>query len=412
VEDGLLLAKDGHIHWFGDYRDGRDRIPAGCPLTEHGQGLIVPGFIDAHIHFPQMEIIGSHGKQLLEWLEHYAFPAEEKYGDPGYAAAMADFFLDQLVQNGTTTAMVFCTVHPQSAEALFAAAKKRSMRIIGGKVLMDRNCPPNLRDSAERGYTESKELIERWHGQDRLLYGVTPRFAPTSTPAQLEAAGALRREYPDIYMQTHLAENNNEISWVHELFPERDTYLDVYHHYGLTGPGSVFAHCLHLEEKERNMLKETDSAIAFCPTSNLFLGSGLFDPATARDRAIKTGLATDVGGGTSMGMLQTMREAYKVTQLQGQECSPADLLHLATLGSAEALGLDHLLGSFAVGKESDFIVLDPQATELLALRTRGAQAVEEILFALMILGDDRAVSHTYVNGQPAYNPAGLAHSFR
>jgi guanine deaminase len=286
------------------------------------------------------------------------------------------------------------------------------MRIIGGKVLMDRNCPPNLRDSAERGYTESKELIDRWHGQGRLLYGVTPRFAPTSTPAQLEAVGALRREYPDIYMQTHLAENNNEIGWVHELFPERDTYLDVYHHYGLTGPGSVFAHCLHLEEKEWNMLKETGSAIAFCPTSNLFLGSGLFDLATTRQREIKTGLATDVGGGTSMGMLQTMREAYKVTQTQGQECSPADLLHLATLGSAEALGLDHLLGSFAVGKEADFIVLDPQATELLALRTRGAQAVEEILFALMILGDDRAVSHTYVNGQLAYKPAGLDHIFR
>jgi guanine deaminase len=402
IEDGLLLAGEGCIQWFGHYSDGQKRIPEGCRVAEHVQSIIVPGFIDCHIHFPQMEIIGSYGEQLLEWLEKYAFPAEIQYNDPKYAAAMAGLFLDQLLQNGTTTAMVFCTVHPQSAEALFAAAEQRNMRIIGGKVLMDRNCPQELRDTPESGYTDSKALIQRWHGKNRLRYALTPRFAPTSTPEQLQRAGALLAEYPDLYMQTHLAENRDEIHWVRELFPEQKNYLQVYDHFGLTGKQCIFAHCLHLEEEEWTMLRETGSGIAFCPTSNLFLGSGLFDRAAARNRGIKVGLATDVGGGTWMGMLQTMGEAYKVSQLQGQECTPADLLYLATLGAAETLGLAHRLGGFTRGREADFIVLDPCATELLALRTGKAKTVEEILFSLMILGDDRAISHTYVNGMPAY----------
>lgn len=402
VEDGLLIARAGMIDWFGDFQAGRERIPPGCSLVEHDAGLIVPGFIDCHIHFPQMEIIGSHGEQLLEWLEKYAFPAEEQYGDREYAERMAEMFLDQLLHNGTTTALVFATVHPQSAEALFAAAEKRGMRLICGKVLMDRNCPAALQDTAEQGYVESRELVKRWHGRGRLGYALTPRFAPTSTPMQLELAGTLFREFPGLLMQTHLAENRGEIDWVRQLFPGQESYLGVYHQFGLTGPGAVFAHCLHLADAEWALLAETGSAIAFCPTSNMFLGSGLFDLATARQRGIKVGLATDVGGGTSMSMLQTQREAYQVCQLRGQACSPADLLHLVTLGAAKALGLDGRIGSFDRGKEADFIVLDPAATELLALRTSRASSVAQMLFAIMILGDDRAVSHTYVDGKLAY----------
>ena len=399
LADGLLILEQGRITWFGDYDEGRGRVPAGCPVETFPGRLIVPGFVDCHIHFPQMEIIGSHGARLLDWLTRYAFPAEEQYGDGRYAAAMAELFLDQLLENGTTTAMVFATVHGRSAEALFLAAEQRNMRIICGKVLMDRNCPPSLRDTAASGYEESKQLIERFHGRGRLGYAVTPRFAPTSSPAQLELAGALRREFPDLAMQTHLAETLDEIAWVRKLFPEREHYLDVYHQMGLTGERALFAHCLHLEEAEWDLLAATGSAIGFCPTSNLFLGSGLFDRARAGEKGIKVGLATDVGGGTSMNMLQTLREAYQVCRLQGQACSPADLLYLATRGGAEALGLADRIGSFAPGREGDFIVLDPRATDLLALRADRAGSVEELLFALMILGDDRAVSHTYVAGK-------------
>jgi guanine deaminase len=402
LADGLLILEQGRITWFGDYDEGRSRIPAGCPVETFPGRLIVPGLIDCHVHFPQMEIIGSYGEQLLEWLEKYAFPAEEQYGDQDYAGRMAGLFLDQLLANGTTTAMVFCTVHPQSAEALFAAAEKRGMRLVCGKVLMDRNCPQSLQDTAEQGYEESRELIGRWHGRARLGYAVTPRFAPTSTPAQLELAGTLLGEFPGLFMQTHLSENLAEIAWVRELFPGQDSYLEVYHQAGLTGPGAVFAHCLHLEDGEWELLAETGSAIGFCPTSNLFLGSGLFDLATAREKGINVGLATDVGGGTSLSMLQTLREAYQVCQLQGQACTPADLLHLATLGAARALGLADRIGSFASGKEADFVVLDPRATDLLALRADRAESVAELLFSLMILGDERAVSHTYVAGKPAY----------
>lgn len=399
-EDGLLLARDGRIHWFGKYREGRHLIPPGCPVTRHA--LVLPGFVDCHVHFPQMEIIGSHGEQLLAWLQRYTFPAEAKYGDRGYCDEMAGLFLDQLLAGGTTTAMVFCTAHPQSVEALFAAARARSMRITCGKVLMDRNCPEPLRDTPAQGYAESRALIEKYHARDRLLYALTPRFAPTSSPEQLALAGRLRREFPDVAVQTHLAENRDEIAWVRQLFPEAGHYLDVYDQNGLTGPGAVFAHCLHLEDAEWELLAKTASSIAFCPTSNLFLGSGLFDLDRAWKSGIKVGLATDVGGGTSLSMLQTMQAAYQVGQLQGKNLSPADLLHLATLGAAEALGLDGLLGDFTPGKEADFIALDPEATELLALRTRRAETVDELLFALMILGDDRAVSHTYVAGRCAH----------
>lgn len=402
LEDGLLLVTNGHIEWFGNWQEGKKKLPQNCAVHDHRGKLIVPGFIDTHIHYPQAEIIGAHGEQLLEWLNNYAFPAEKKYGVASYAKEMADFFMDQLLRNGTTTALVFCTVHPESVDALFEAAGKINMRIIAGKVLMDRNAPKELLDTPETGYRESKKLIEKWHKKGRLLYAITPRFAPTSTPEQLEIAGKLKKEYPDTYLQTHLSENREEIKWVKKLFPERDNYLDVYHHYGLTGSRSVFAHCLHLEYREWQCLQDTDSAIAFCPTSNLFLGSGLFNLYRARENKVKVGMGTDVGGGTSFNMLQTLNEAYKVMQLQKQKFSAYEAFYLATLGGAKALSLDHLIGSFDIGKEADFVVLDPQATALQAERTKESRNLEDLLFSLIILGDDRSIAQTYVDGRPVY----------
>ncbi len=399
VEDGLLLLKEGHIVWFGDWSEGRDQLLEDAHIHEYPDQLIVPGFIDCHIHFPQAEIIAAYGEQLLEWLNNYAFPAEKQYGDIAYSREMAEFFVAELLRNGTTTAAVFCTVHHQSAEALFAAAQRRNMRIIAGKVLMDRNAPPDLLDTPEIAYDDSRMLIEKYHNQGRLLYAVTPRFAPTSTPDQLAVAGQLMREYPDLYMQTHLSENKEEIQWVQELFPDRKSYLDVYEYFGLTGPRSIFGHCIHLEDGEWKGLYDTDSVIAFCPTSNLFLGSGLFDLERARKENVRVGVATDVGGGTSFSILTSLSEAYKIMQLQKQKFSAIEALYMATLGGAEALSLDHLLGNFEVGKEADFVVLDPAATVLQAKRSEKSETIVDLLFALMIMGDDRTVSHTYVDGR-------------
>jgi guanine deaminase len=397
--DSLMLVEDGCIQWIGSWKEGRNRIPASCTLHDHRDKLVVPGFVDCHIHFPQTGIIGSYGAKLLDWLNTYAFPAEEQYSNRAHGQQMAEFFIDELLKNGTTTAMVFCTVHKQSVEAVFEAATSYNMRLIAGKVLMDRNAPAALCDTPETGYAQSRELIEQYHKQGRLLYAVTPRFAPTSTGEQLRLAGALKQEFPDVYVQTHLSENRDEIQWVAELFPERKNYLDVYNQYGLTGNRCMFAHAIHLEDGEWQCLAATNSSIAFCPTSNLFLGSGLFDLRRAEDKNIRVGMATDVGGGTSFNMLQTLAEAYKIGQLRGNTTSPAEALYLATLGGAKALDLDHLLGNFTVGKEADFIILDPQATSLLAMRTEKTRHIEELLFALITLGDDRTISHTYVSGR-------------
>jgi len=399
LEDGLLLLSNGRIEWFGNWQEGNKKIPENCPIHNYPDKLIVPGFIDTHIHFPQSEIMGAYGEQLLEWLENYAFPTEKQYKDEAYAAKMADFFIDQLLRNGTTTALVFCTVHPESVEALFGAAEKNNMRIIAGKVLMDQNAPDYLLDTPETGYSESKKLIEKWHKRGRLLYAITPRFAPTSTVKQLELAGKLKKEFPDTYVQTHLSENPDEIKWVKKLFPEQENYLDVYHHHGLTGSRSIFAHCIHLKEKEWDCLHTTDCAIAFCPTSNLFLGSGLFNLNKAWDKRIKVGMATDIGGGTSFNMLQTLSEAYKVIQLQKQKLSAYEAFYLATLGGAKALSLDHVIGNFTVGKEADFVVLDPMATVLQAKRSEKSKKIADLLFSLIILGDDRTIFHTYVDGR-------------
>ena len=402
VEDGLVIIHEGKIQWFGPWQEGQSRLPTNAELQHYPDQLIVPGFIDTHIHFPQTEMIGAYGEQLLEWLNTYTFPTEIQFQDASYSEKIAEFFVQELLKNGTTTALVFCTVHPESVDALFNAATTRNMRLIAGKVLMDRHAPEALTDTAETAYIDSKALIEKWHGQGRNLYAITPRFAPTSTPEQLQKAGQLKAEYPDVYVHTHLSENKNEIAWVKELFPEREGYLDVYHHYGLTGSKSVFAHCVHLEDKEWDCMHQTDSAIAFCPTSNLFLGSGLFPLKKTWDKGVKVGLGTDIGAGTSFNQLQTLNEAYKVQQLQGEKLSAFEALYHATLGGAKALSLDDRLGNFNIGKEADFVVLDLNATALQQLRQSRAKNIEDAFFALTMLGDDRNIAATYVYGAAVY----------
>ncbi|MDY6483140.1 guanine deaminase [Acinetobacter faecalis] len=402
IEDGLLISHEGKISWFGTWEEGQSQLNADMNVQHYSDQLIVPGFIDTHIHFPQTEMIGAYGEQLLEWLNTYTFPTEIQFEDKAYADKIAQFFVNELLKNGTTTALVFCTVHPQSVDALFEVAEQHQMRLIAGKVMMDRHAPEALCDTAESAYTDSKALIEKWHGKGRNLYAITPRFAPTSTPEQLSAAGKLKAEFPDVYVHTHLSENKNEIAWVKDLFPEQKGYLDVYHHYGLTGSRSVFAHCVHLEDEEWDCMHQTDSAIAFCPTSNLFLGSGLFPLKKTWEKQVKVGLGTDVGAGTSFNQLQTLNEAYKVQQLQGDKLSAFEALYHATIGGAKALDLDEKLGNFNIGKEADFVVLDLKPTAIQALRQERAKGIDDSLFALMTMGDDRNIHSTYVFGQLAY----------
>jgi len=349
-------------------------------------------------------MIASYGEQLLDWLNRYAFPAEMAFRDPAHAEAMARVFCDELLRNGTTTALVFCAVYPQSVDALFAEAERRGMRMIAGKVLMDRNAPDALRDTAQQGYDDSKALIARWHGRGRSLYAITPRFAGTSTAAQLDAAGTLWREHPGVLMQTHIAENRREVEWTAELFPERKNYLDVYDHHGLIGKRAVLAHGVHLSEDEICRCHESRSAIAHCPTSNLFLGSGLFQVSRFKDakRPVEVGLGTDIGGGTSFSLLATMGAAYEIAQLNGHALGAVQAFYLATLGGARALALEDRVGSIAPGLEADLVVLDPKATPLLALRSERAESIDDVLFALMMLGDDRAVAATYVAGKPVH----------
>ncbi|WP_338560706.1 guanine deaminase [Acinetobacter sp. KS-LM10] len=402
VEDGLLITQNGKIQWFGFWQDGQKQLSANIQVQHYPDQLIVPGFIDTHIHFPQTEMVGAYGEQLLEWLNTYTFPTELQFADKAYADQIAHFFVNELLKNGTTTALVFCTVHPESVDALFEAAERHQMRLIAGKVMMDRHAPEGLCDTAETAYTDSKALIEKWHGKGRNLYAITPRFAPTSTPEQLEKAGQLKAEYPDVYVHTHSSENKNEIEWVKALFPEQKGYLDVYHHFGLTGSKSVFAHCVHLEDSEWDCMHQTDSAIAFCPTSNLFLGSGLFPLKKTWDKQVKVGLGTDIGAGTSFNQLQTLNEAYKVQQLQGDKLSAFESLYHATIGGAKALQLEDKLGNFNVGKEADFVVINLNATSLQTLRQQRAKNIEDALFALFTMGDDRNIQATYIFGQKAY----------
>lgn len=403
IEDGVLITENGKIRWFGAWNEAQEHLPTNVDIQHYPEQLIIPGMIDTHIHFPQTEMVGAYGEQLLSWLNTYTFPTEIQFKDQAYAQEIAAFFVNELLKNGTTTALVFCTVHPESVDALFEAAQQHQMRLIAGKVMMDRHAPEALCDTAESAYDDSKALIQKWHGQGRALYAITPRFAPTSTPEQLEKAGQLKAEFPDVYVHTHLSENKDEIAWVKDLFPAQNGYLDVYHHYGLTGQRSVFAHCVHLEDAEWQCMHDTDSAIAFCPTSNLFLGSGLFPLKKTWDQQVKVGLGTDVGAGTSFSLLQTVNEAYKVQQLQGDKLSAFESLYHATLGGAKALDLDDKLGNFNVGKEADFVVLNLQATALQQLRQSRSKSIEDSLFALFTMGDDRNIEATYIYGQKAYS---------
>jgi len=399
IEDGLLILNQGRVVALGAYSDWISCLPDGSQLYDYSGKLVMPGFIDTHTHYPQTEMIASYGAQLLEWLEKYTFPTEAKFSDADHASAIAEFFCDELLRNGTTTAGVFATIHPESVDAIFSAGQKRDMRLISGKVMMDRNAPASICDTAESSYTQSVELIKRWHQKGRALYGVTPRFAPTSTPEQLEFAGQLLKEFPGLYLQSHVAENHDEVAWVKKLFPARRSYLDVYEHYGLLGERAVYAHCLHLDQTDRERMAESGTAMAFCPTSNLFLGSGLFDLNEADKYEIRVGIATDVGGGTSFSMLQTLNEAYKVSQMAGQSLSPMKAFYLATLGGAKSLYLDHIIGNFEIGKEADFVVLDLQATPIMQRRIQQSDTIVDSLFALMMLGDDRSVHATHVMGK-------------
>jgi len=401
-DDGLLVVEGGRVKAVGNATLLLSGLPEKAQLIDCFGSLILPGFVDTHIHYPQTDVIASYGSQLLDWLERYTYPAEAGFADAARAREIAEFFLDELLRNGTTTALVFATVHAQSVDVFLQSALERNLRMIAGKVLMDRNCPEQLRDTPEQGYRESAALIEKWMGQGRLGYAITPRFAVTSSEAQLELAGKLAREHPQAHIQSHMAESREELARVRELFPSSRNYVDVYDRFGLLRERAVYAHCIHLDANERSRMAQTGAAAAACPTSNLFLGSGLFDFAAAREAGMRVGMGTDVGGGTSFNMLRTLSEAYKVAQLTGQRLSPWRAFYLATLGGARALGLDDRIGNFEPGKEADFAVLRLDSTPLMTRRIRACSTPAEKLFALMMLGDDRAVAATYVMGQPAH----------
>lgn len=397
--DGLLVVAAGRVAALGPATELLPALPRDIEIIAHGDNILLPGFVDVHIHYPQTDVIASGGRQLLDWLHDYTFPTEAAFANGAHARHVAEFFLDELLRNGTTTAMVFCTVHRGSVEAFFQAAAARNLRMVAGKALMDRNCPQALRDTAASGERDSRELIERWHDQGRLKYAITPRFAVTSSEAQLQSAGRLADEFPGSLIQSHLAENHAEVAWVKELFPQARSYLDVYDRCGLLRERAVYAHCLHVDATDRARMAQSGAAAAFCPSSNLQLGSGLFDLAAADAAGMRFAMGTDVGAGSSFSMLRTLAAAYQVAQLTQQSLPALRAFYLATLGGARTLGLEGEVGSLVVGSEADFIILDLQPTPLIARRTTQARTLAEKLLILMTLGDERVVSRTYVMGQ-------------
>ncbi|ROP64855.1 guanine deaminase [Curtobacterium sp. ZW137] len=409
--DGIVVVEDGVITAVGPYAELRSTLPADLAVDHYPGAIISAGFVDTHVHYVQTGIIAAFGAQLIDWLNEYTFVEEQRFADRAHADRVARVFFDQLLANGTTTALTFCAVYPASVDAFFAEAQRRNMLMIGGKVLMDRNAPAGLLDTAERGYDESKALIERWHEVGRSRYAITPRFAPTSSEAQLEAAATLHREHPTTLVQTHVSENTGEIAWVRSLFPDRAGYLDVYDNAGLLGPGTVLAHGVHLTAAERIRCSETGTAVSHCPTSNLFLGSGLFHIHQAKSgrHPLTVGLGTDIGAGTSFSLLSTMNEAYKVAQMTQYPLDAIKMFYLATLGGAEALGLADRIGSIEVGKDADLVVLDAAATDLLRFRQETVDSLEEQLFVLSVMADDRTVAATYVAGALAHVRDGERH---
>lgn len=398
IEDALLFVENGRIIMAGTFQDLEKNLRPGIHVTDYSGRIIMPGFVDCHIHYAQTGMIASYGKQLMDWLHRYTYPEELKFVDKSLCLQVSSFFFDELLRNGTTTALVLPTVHEQSVHALFEEAYKKEIRIVSGKIMMDRNAPEGLLDTAEQSYTESKGIIEKWHGKGRTTCAVIPRFALTSSDQQLHAAAALLKETPGLLFHTHLSESREEVRSVAHLFPWSKSYLDVYDHFELVGDVSSFAHGIHLNKKNLGRLRETGSSIIHCPTSNLFLGSGIFDMGMMLGHHVKTGLGTDVGAGTSFSMFKTMAEAYKLSQLNGDPVSPAHLFYMATSGGAAILGLEDKIGSLEKGKEADFIVINPSAIHLLNNRIQQAESLDDILFALMILGDDRIIEHCYING--------------
>lgn len=405
TEQGAVLVADGHIVWTGQAGDEPAELSAGAERHDYGDHLIMPGFVDGHVHYPQIGVIASFGAQLLDWLEKYTFPEEARFSDLEYAARTAKLFLDLLLANGTTTAAVYCTVHPESADAFFAESSMRNLRMIAGKILMDRNAPESVRDTAQSGYDETKSLIEKWHGQGRNLYGVTPRFAPTSTPAQLEACGTLMSEFPDVYLQSHVSENTDEVKWVAELFPEARSYLDVYGRFGMLGSRGLYGHAIHMDGADLALAAETGSRLVHCPTSNLFIGSGLFRMQETRAAGVDVMLGCDVGGGTSLSPFATMKAAYEIAQFSGYSLTPEEAFWLSTSGGAETLSLGDRIGKLQPGFEADIVVLDVNSTPMIRQRMDRADNLRDILFAQMILADDRAVRATYAAGNLVYRAA-------
>lgn len=404
--DAIVAFGGGVITHFGPANDVKSKLPAGLPIRDYGpDALISAGFLDSHVHFPQTSMIGAFGAQLLDWLNTHTFPTERRYADKAFASSVAKVFLQECLRNGITTSCVYCTVFPQSVDALFEEAERLGMRIAAGKVLMNRNAPEYLLDTTKSGYDDSKALIKKWHNRNRLMYAITPRFAPTSTADQLESAGALWSEHPDCYMQTHVSENKSEIAWVKELFPERKGYLDVYDHHKLCRPRAVFGHGIHLNDDEMQRMHTTGSAISHCPTSNFFLGSGYFNVARAmqRERPVRVGLGTDLGAGTSFSILATLNEAYKAAQLNNYALTAGHAYYLATRGTANAMYIDDKVGSIAPGMEADLVVLNMKSTPIIKYRMEFAKDIHEALFVQMTLGDDRAVQATYIAGEQRYS---------
>ena len=398
IEDGaVVIGGDGKILMVGEFDP---QAAAHHSVIDHRPNLILPGFIDPHIHMPQMQVIGSYAANLLEWLNTYTFVEEQKFGDAAHATRIASRFFDELIRHGTTTASAYCSVHPQSVDAYFGEAAKRNMLMLGGKVMMDTNAPEALRDTPQSSYDDSKALLEKWHGEGRAYYVISPRFAITSTPEQMEMAEALAREYPDNHIQTHVDENMAEIEFARELFPNLPDYLGIYERYHLLGPKTLLGHCIHLTHRECEVLTQTRSVAVWCPTSNLFIGSGLFDHDRLHAHGARIAVATDVGGGTSYSMLRTLDEGYKVLQLRGQRLNPLRSFYMMTLGNARALSLEDRIGSLAAGRDADLVVLNARATPQMALRMETVESLANELFLLQTCGDDRAVVETYVAGVP------------
>ncbi|TCQ10318.1 guanine deaminase [Rhizobium sp. PP-F2F-G36] len=401
--DGALLLRDGLIVASGPYDAVREQAPEDAVEIDHRPHLILPGFIDTHVHFPQMQVIGSYAANLLEWLNTYTFPEECRFVETAHAQRIAVHFFDEMIRHGTTTAVAYCSVHKTSADAFFAEAMKRDMRMVAGKVMMDRNAPQGLLDTPEMGYDETRAVIAQWHGKGRNHVAITPRFAITSTPEQMSAAQALAAEFPDLHIQTHLSENRDEIDYTLSLYPDAADYTDVYANYGLMGPKSLFGHAIHLSERERDAMSETGSIAVHCPTSNLFLGSGLFPlkELARREKPVRISVASDIGGGSSYSMLRTMDEAYKIQQLLGERLNPFDSYYYLTLGNAKALSLSERIGTLEPGTDADLIVLDMAATPAMALKAEVVTSLSDELFLLQTMGDDRAVVETYVAGRAA-----------